>query len=61
MPLSLLSEVVAKGAFLSKVRLPIYDIVNAVILSKKHQRSTKEAEQEGVKNGGRHHLVLVHK
>ena len=40
-----LNEVVVKGAFLSKVRPPIYAAVHGVMLSKKHQssRSSKKA------------------
>ena len=35
-PPPFLNEVVAKGAFLSKVHPPIYATVHAVMLSKKH-------------------------
>ena len=52
---SLLIGVVAKGAFLSKVRPPIYAIVHAVML-----RSTKEAvQEEELTYEGRH--MLLHK
>ena len=46
---SFLNEVVAKGAFLSKVRSPIYAAVHAVMLSKKHRRSSSS------KKAGVHH------
>jgi len=45
----------AKGIFLSKVRPPIYAIVHAVMLSKKHQRSST-VQEEGLTNEDRHHL-----
>ena len=38
-PPPFLNEVVAKGAFLSKICPPIYTIVHAIMLSKKYQRS----------------------
>ena len=41
------NEVVAKGAFLLKVRPPIYAAVHAVMLSKKHQRSRTKADMQG--------------
>ena len=44
-----LNEVVAKGAFLSKVRPPIYAAVHAVMLSKKQQRTSSS------KKAGMHH------
>ena len=43
-PTPLLYEVVAKGAFLSKVHPPIYPAVHAVMLSKKHRRSSTKAD-----------------
>ena len=36
----LLNEVVAKSAFLPRVRPPTYAVVHALLLSKKHQRSS---------------------
>ena len=53
-----LNEVVAKGAFLSKVCPPIYVAVHAVMLSKKHHRSST-VQEEGLTNEGRHHLLLL--
>ena len=50
-PPPFLNEVVAKGAFLSKVRPPIYATVHAVMLSKKCQRSST-VHMEGVTNEG---------
>ena len=55
-----MNEVVAKGAFLSKIHPPIYAAVHAVMLSKKHQRSSTVGE-EGLTNEGRHQLMLLHK
>ena len=43
-PPPFLNEVFAKGTFLSKVRPPIYAAVHAVMLSKKHQRSSSKAD-----------------
>ena len=59
-PPPFLNEVVAKGAFLSKVRPPIYAAVHAVMLSKKHRRSST-TQEEGLTNEGRHNLLLLHK
>ena len=56
-----MNEIVAEGAFLSKVHPPIYAIVHAVMLSKKHQRSSSTVQEEGLTNEGRHHLLLLHK
>ena len=50
-----MNEIVAEGAFLSKVHPPIYAIVHAVMLSKKHQRSCT-VQEEGLTNEGKHHL-----
>ena len=55
-----LNEVAAKGAFLSKVRPPIYVAVHAALLSKKHRRSST-VQEEGLTNEGRHHSLLLHK
>ena len=53
---------VAKSAFLLKVRPPIrYAIVHAVMLSKKHQRSSAVQKEERLTIEGRHHLLLLHK
>ena len=41
-----LTEVVAKGAFLSKVRPPIYATVHAVMLSKKHEEEEEAARRQ---------------
>jgi len=51
-----LNEVVAVGAFLSKVDLHIYAKVHTVIFSMKHQRSSGQMER--LTNEGRHHLLL---
>ena len=40
-----LNEVVAKDAFLSKVRPPVNAAVHAVVLSKKHRRSRKKQHE----------------
>ena len=60
--LSLSHEVVAKctGAFLLKVRPPIHAAVHAIMLSKKHQRSST-VQEEGLTNEDRHHFLLLHK
>ena len=58
-PPPFLNKDVAKGAFLSKVRLPIYATVHAVMLSKKHRRSST-VQEKGLTNEGRHHLLLLH-
>ena len=55
-----LNEVVAMGAFLSKVRPPIYGAVYAVMLSKKHLRNST-VQEEALTNEGRHHLLLLRK
>ena len=54
-PPPFLNEVVAKGDFLSKVCPPIYAAAPAVMLSKKHQRSTT-VQEEGLTDEGRHLL-----
>ena len=59
-PPPFLSKVVAKGAFLSKVRPPIFATVHAVMLSKKHRRSSTVQGKE-LTNEGRHDLLLLHK
>ena len=55
-----LNKIVAKGAFLSKIYPPIYAVVHAVMLGKKHQRSSTVEEKE-LTNEGRHHLLLLYK
>ena len=52
-----LTEVVAKGAFLSKVRPPICAVLHGIILSKKHRRSST-VQEEGLT---RQPLLLLHK
>ena len=55
--LPFLNEVVAKGALLSKVCSPNCAAVHVVMLSKKQRRSST-VQEEGLTNGGRHHLLL---
>ena len=43
----------------SRNDVPIYATVHAVMLSKKHQRSST-VQEEGLKNEGRQHLLLLH-
>ena len=50
-----LNEIVAKGAFLLKVRPPICAVVHAVMSSKKQYSTLQE---EGVTNEVRQHLLL---
>ena len=54
-----MNKFVAKGAFVWKVHLPIYAGVHAVMLSKKHGRSST-LQVEGLTNEGKHHLLLLH-
>ena len=55
-----MNEVVAKGTFLLKVCPSIYAVLHAVVLSKKHRRSSA-VQGEGLTNEGRHYLLLLHK
>ena len=59
-PTSFFYEAIAKDVFLSEVRPPIKVIVQAVMSSKKHQRSGA-TQEEGLTNEGRHHLLLLYK
>ena len=54
-----MNKFVAKGAFVWKVHLPIYAAVHAVMLGKKHGRSST-LQEEGLTNEGKHHLLLLH-
>ena len=55
-------NVAAKSAFLLKVRPPIrYAIVHAVMLSKKHQRSSAVRKEERLTIEGRHHCCCLSK
>ena len=56
-PAPFMNEFVVQDAFLLSTP-PIYAIVHAVMLSKKHWRSYT-AQEEGLKNEGRHHLLLL--
>ena len=59
-PPPFLNEVIAKRAFLSKVRPPTCAVVHAVMLSKKHRRNST-FQEDGLTNEGRHHLLLLRK
>ena len=55
-----MKEVVAKDAFSQSMHPPIYAIVHAIMVCKKHQRSCT-VQEEGLIKEGRHLLLLLHK